>query len=354
MPDARLRTAYVELVYGCNMGCQYCYVGWSRNHVDRVLPGIDLTRKILESLKNEGVEEIVLLGGEPTLHPHFVEICHLVDQLEFLDRGVVSNGSAFSPEITRAIKENRFWVDITFRGANAQTFDVTANHPGAFKKALDSAIDLSKAGVSLGIEFDCTPINYTQLFELAQFLLANNVRPKQIQLHRILPAGDAATHPADWLLSIEQWEAVLDQALRIKKTLGIQIVLEDGFPFCLVDQKYWELMTPCACGYSLITINPVGEARYCSCHEDSLGNILKKPLGQIWEETLRAYRQPTRYPLACTQCTLLEVCRGGCSASGWEKKEGRDIFEDKFRPIKSTEGNLTLPARIVGQKVVSG
>jgi radical SAM protein with 4Fe4S-binding SPASM domain len=340
-------------MYGCNMGCQYCYVGWSRNHVDRVLPDLDITRRILKNLKDEGVEEIVLLGGEPTLHPHFVEICRSVDQLEFLDRGVVSNGSAFSPEMIAAIKENRFWVDITFRGVNAQTFDTTARHPGAFKKAVEAAVELSRAGVSLGVEFDCTPHNYTQLFDLAQYLQEKGVYPKQIQLHRVLPAGDAAPHPEEWLLSPEQWRIVLDQALQIKSSLGTHVVLEDGFPFCLVDQKHWELMIPCACGYSLITIDPIGEARYCSCHGGSLGNILQKPLRQIWQESLKNYRQPSRYPKACMECALLEVCRGGCSASGWGENAGRDIFEDQLRPIKLAEGNPISPARIVGQQVVS-
>ncbi len=350
---ARLRSAFVEIMYGCNMGCKYCYVGWNSNHLQQLQPDLSTTCRILDELKEAEVEEIILLGGEPLLHPKFPEICSYAAKLGFLHRGVVSNGSHFSDELITVIKSNGFWVDITFRGAAAETFDTLARFSGAFNKAVEAVERLARFGISVGIEFDCTPQNYRELFGLAVQLKDRGVHPKQIQLHRILPAGDAAVNPATWTLSRDQWTQVLSQASEIRSQLGITVVFEDGFPYCLVDQKYWELLLPCACGYSLITIDPIGEARYCSCHGSSLGNILQTPLNEIWQERLSTYRSIDRYPEPCRQCDLLEICRGGCSASGWADHAGREMFEEELRPIKLQGEPLRTANRIIAQEVVS-
>jgi radical SAM protein with 4Fe4S-binding SPASM domain len=339
-------------MYGCNLACKYCYVGASRNHNNPVLPDLTVTRRILENLRAEGVCEVVLLGGEPTLHPRFADICGYLAELQFPHRGVVTNGTLVSAEVLKAIVQNDLWVDVTFRGADSAMFDAVASRTGAFGRAVDGIVQLARSNVNVGVEFDCTPQNHSQLFALIERLEHLGVSLKQVQLHRVLPAGDASFSPGDWILSVSQWETVFEQALHARRQFGVRVVLEDGFPFCLVNQKYWELILPCACGYSLITISPVGEARYCSCHDSSLGNILERPLRGIWEEGLRDYREPLRQHEACAECDLVDVCRGGCSASGWGEHAGRDIFESQFRPIKLGSKQSVSPSRIVAQQIV--
>ncbi len=58
---------------GCNFGCSYC--GCKNKYALDFLP----IEAITETLKKLGKEWVlIMLGGEPLLHPNFVEICKIV------------------------------------------------------------------------------------------------------------------------------------------------------------------------------------------------------------------------------------------------------------------------------------
>lgn len=347
------RTAFVEILYGCSLSCSYCYVGRSLNHEKPIVPPLETTLKILSTIKNQGVKEIVLLGGEPLMHPNLCAICTRIAELEFAHRGIVTSGIRITKKASELLKMTGFWVDITFRGRDTQTFDAIARQQGARDAAVRAVQALADAGVPIGIEFDCVPDNFDGLYGTIEQLVLSGFKLKQVQLHRILPRGDAEGQMDKFSLSLEQWGKVFDQAGRIRADLGIPVVFEDGFPFCLVDPKFWDMITPCACGFTLLTIGPTGDARYCSCHNEILGNVLSDSMTDIWGGKLEAYRLPDRHPRACLACDLLDVCRGGCSASsGKELNKGVDVFHERFTPIKLGVKPAPQPIWICGQAVL--
>jgi MoaA/NifB/PqqE/SkfB family radical SAM enzyme len=48
-------TVYLEILYGCNLYCSYCYVGRELNHEKPNVPPLDTTKSILMVLKKAGV-----------------------------------------------------------------------------------------------------------------------------------------------------------------------------------------------------------------------------------------------------------------------------------------------------------
>ncbi len=331
----RPRTVYLELLYGCNLHCSYCYIGSERNHRKPLVPPLDTTLRILEVLSVENIQEIVLLGGEPMQSPYLYDLCRAVKKLNFPFRGIVTNGTVLTREKAMLLRETGFWVDISFRGPSAHIFDEITGKSKSFDKAFNACLLLSELEIPLGIEYDCVPQNYDKLYDTIRTLVDAGVRIKQVQLHRILPEGDAQTRMADLFLQLDQWGKVFEQAARIKEEVGISVVFEDGFPFCLIDRTYWDLITPCACGFSLLTIGPRGDVRPCPCQSEVIGNILNDSLEAIWERNLLQYRQVDRHSTECLNCDLLEICRAGCSASGRNSSaKSHDVFQEHFRSIK--------------------
>lgn len=351
------RTIFLELLYGCNLYCSYCYIGQQRNHTKPFVPAFEVTLDILKKLKAEKVDEVVLLGGEPTLHPRFLDICAAIAELDFPYRGVVTNGTVMTQKKASLLQRLGFWVDISFRGPDAETFDAIAGKQGTFWKAFNAALLLSQAGMPVGIEFDCVPQNYDRLYTTVEMLIRDGVRIKQLQLHRIMPEGDAQEKTEEFALSLEQWHTVFEQAARIRDTFDISVVFEDGFPLCLVEPEHREMITPCPCGFTLLTVAPNGDVRYCPCHSETLGNIRHEPLASIWQNSLAQYRDTARHPEVCLSCDLFEICRGGCSASGGAKMDdGMDVFQQAFRPIILEPEQKEAPKErkmIIGQQVCS-
>lgn len=351
------RTIFLELLYGCNLYCTYCYIGQNRNHTKPFVPAFDITLDILQKMKQEKVDEVVLLGGEPTLHPRFMDICSAIAELGFRYRGIVTNGTVMTQEKASLLQRLGFWVDISFRGPDADTFDTITGKRGSFWKTFNAALMLSQSGVSVGIEFDCTLQNYDKLYATIEMLVRDGVRIQQLQLHRIMPEGDAQHHMENFSLSLNQWQVVFEQAARIRNEFGFSVVFEDGFPLCLVQPEYRDMITPCPCGFTLLTIAPNGDIRYCPCHSETLGNIRRDSLTEIWKNSLTRFRNTDRHPAVCLTCDLFEVCRGGCSASGGQEMDkGIDVFQQDFRPIKieAQESESIQELKfIIGQRVCS-
>lgn len=58
----------------CNLRCPYCFaIEWMHGKSSSITMPLSMSEKILDFLRSIGMEEFRMVGGEPTLHPDFVE-----------------------------------------------------------------------------------------------------------------------------------------------------------------------------------------------------------------------------------------------------------------------------------------
>lgn len=336
-PPSGIQTAYVEIIYGCNYACDYCYIGQEKNHANPQVPSSEEIRKTLEELKDMGVKEVIFLGGEPLIHPEIEQLCKIVEDVGFDSKGVVSNGSIMSDELASTLSKTGFWVNITIRGDTNHLFDSIADAEDTFDSAIEALRILDSHNVPIGVEYDCTPRNYDRLYQAISKIEQENLTPRIVQLHRIIPSGDAANFPEEYRLSLSQWEEVFSQATTIRSELDIPVVFEDGFPLCLIDSQYWDMIIPCGCGHNQITVSPGGAVRECPCKNESIGNIPPADSSGSKCDILENGRDGPPIPQPCQECDLQAECRSGCSASGQNGE--MDRFANRFEPIKGTDAD---------------
>ena len=91
LDGGRLTSVDVYITSQCNRRCTYCFLTAdflaSRTHMN-----IDLYDRILGWSQNQGVGEITLLGGEPSLHPGFAKMV-IMARDKGMDVRVVTNGT---------------------------------------------------------------------------------------------------------------------------------------------------------------------------------------------------------------------------------------------------------------------
>jgi MoaA/NifB/PqqE/SkfB family radical SAM enzyme len=117
-----LRPVYAiyELTWACNLDCTYCDdgAGHSYPHVARQVRPLPLddAKRMLERVRRE-VPAIYVTGGEPTVHPHFLELMAAIDQLGFAPVIANTNGLKLAsllgrdPELFRKIDILVFSLD---------------------------------------------------------------------------------------------------------------------------------------------------------------------------------------------------------------------------------------------------
>ncbi len=87
--------AIYELTWACNLDCTYCDdgAGHSYPHIAREVRPLPLddARRMLARVRRD-VPAIYVTGGEPTVHPHFLELMAAIDRLGFAPVIVNTNG----------------------------------------------------------------------------------------------------------------------------------------------------------------------------------------------------------------------------------------------------------------------
>lgn len=67
------------LTTGCNKGCSFCFASQNRQEYGINTMDIDTFNILLDKIEQEEKPHIKLLGGEPTIHPNFIEF---LDEIE--------------------------------------------------------------------------------------------------------------------------------------------------------------------------------------------------------------------------------------------------------------------------------
>jgi len=347
-------TAYAEILYGCNLRCNYCYIGEVANHSSRQIPNWQAWADAFKTAFKLGVNEMIFLGGEPLMHPQLEDLLRETQQAGFTSCGIVTNGTSITKAKARLLAQYGFWVDVTLRAADEETWNNITGGSSSWHRLEVGLELLSNHKIPLATEFDCIPENYQQLYGVASWLAERQVQVRHIQLHRILPMGDAQARYPENTLTGQQWNRVFEQASMVEEDFRIRVFMEDGLPFCLIDPSHWHRMLPCACGHNLITVGPDFSLRRCACDPAAIAHLFDPP------DKIRGALQVAtsgELPSTCKQCPASAICQGGCSASTvGSNGHHPDHYSASFTPIDPTtwreHGLVLTPRRLTGQLAV--
>lgn len=97
--------ANIAITSLCNLNCQYCFTQEAYKGDEKNIGhmSVDDFKLSLGILKRSKIQQVSVLGGEPTLHPRFTEFINLILQSE-LEAKVFTNG-IMSEEIRRFLAE---------------------------------------------------------------------------------------------------------------------------------------------------------------------------------------------------------------------------------------------------------
>jgi SynChlorMet cassette radical SAM/SPASM protein ScmF len=145
-----LNAFYLYLTTGCNLACRHCWI--TPTFVKgEPSPGdcldLDLLKLAVAEAKPLGLSQAKLTGGEPTLHPRFVEIVDFLSA-EGLQLNMETNGTLIDAALAKHLKNETKvgFISVSIDGARAETHDAFRNVPGSFDAALRGLGHLVDAG----------------------------------------------------------------------------------------------------------------------------------------------------------------------------------------------------------------
>lgn len=150
--EPQLRNIHIEITSICNERCVHCYIPheYKNNYMD-----FSLFKRIVRESKNMNVLNFTLTGGEPMLHPQFIEIIKLCKRENF-SLNILSNLTVINEHIIHELKSN------PLINVQASLYSVTPEIHDAITK-MKGSCNLTKTAIKKSVKNNinlqiCCPI----------------------------------------------------------------------------------------------------------------------------------------------------------------------------------------------------
>lgn len=291
------------LVTGCcNIRCYHCYAA---NDYNKVGVSTEAAKKIIDEIANAGVFFLQLDGGEVGYRRDLSDIIN-----HATDRGLIidffTNGTLF---------DDKFFANTNFDNVSTVVFSIHShigmihdnltNSKGSFEKAIKNIERFKNIVRKIVIKMTITKKNISSLpglYDLSTQLGVDFAYGIDLVQQSVSPS-DSLELDEDCI----RW-------------------MKENFIDMQKKETHIDRRSICVGGRSSCCIDQDGNLFPCRLIDINLGNVLQKPLVELWNSDLAINVANTIYcqPAECTQCGELSLfcnyCPGRAYMKGFEKE----------------------------------
>lgn len=311
-----LSAVYFTLTRECNLACPYCYQGLRKRA--RKIMSTEAAAEILDKIAAVNDEaHVIVTGGEPMMHPRFLEIMELIAGHGF-SWSLLTHGGYIDDEIAvrLAIMPGLERVQVSLDGMTEEVHAISRG-PRSYAKTVVGIKALAKAGAPLLLAPTIHDGNAHQILDIAHFAFS---------LGGSISANDLQQLPQD-----ENTSLVLspETRMRVKAELSDFLtrvmqadeqihdrVLSLNTRSCSADPINSHFI--CGVAYSLVDIDWNGDIYPCHLLKGenlALGNIFLNSFDEIFlEGHVRGWRTKSYEIDNCSSCSFMSTCGSGCRA----------------------------------------
>lgn len=243
-PEYQLHAVNIEITYGCNLRCLYCYNSSGEPLSDELTASEWI--KALKLLKKHGVSVISFIGGEPLVKNGIWKI--LSYAVENFKVNIISNGWLLADILTNREHINilkKIWMaDISLDSMNPSIHDALRGY-GSHVRALRSIILLK----SLNIPVEISTVHHILNYDEREIVEFSNKLGVPISYSGFECRGRARTYNLDFLIP-EPYRIVREghkeKGLVMCPALYGELTLQPNgyFKPCLQPSEFFENIAP--------------------------------------------------------------------------------------------------------------
>jgi pyruvate-formate lyase-activating enzyme len=177
---------WVRLTRRCNNRCLFCH---DADRQDGTNVDAQTLFAEIRAGRERGATRLLLSGGEPTIHPAFIEFVEYGKRAGYGWVQVVTNGRMFAYDgfVQRAAAAGLSEVTVSMHGHTAELHDRLVGVQGAFDQALRGLQNLLRRGLVVSVDIVVSGPNVRQLEDILRFFIGMGVR--EFDLLHLVPFG---------------------------------------------------------------------------------------------------------------------------------------------------------------------
>lgn len=300
-----LKSVYLEINNYCNSYCSYCYNSCRNNKY------IDLNdfNKLINRLKNIGIQTIILSGGEPTIHPKFINLLKILISKN-MNFGMSTNGIAINDEILKIFSENNAFIQVSLDTTDKNVYKEIRG-VDKLNIVINNISKIINYNINLDVGIVLTNQSLNTLEKTIKDLYIMGVQT--IHAEEIKDVGFAKKNFLN--LYIDDYYEVLKKLYELEKELypNISIGMIEDILYRIINKKLTHTCCNCMEG-NMIQIDLKGEMYHCKNQgtQSYMGNIYS----ENWKDSINKAKdfKINFEKTKCHTCKYGYICRGGCRA----------------------------------------
>jgi len=310
---------HFEVTSRCNEKCIHCY---QPRHNPRHIE-MALVKDIIAQLHDMGTVSMTFSGGEPFLHPEFLDILQLARKNDFMIN-ILSNGTLIDAEAIRVMKETNInMIQISVYSMDAKTHDSITRFSGSLEKTIKNVRLLIANDIPVQISCPIMMKNWDSYRDVARWCYSRNVR---VMSDFVLMAKSN--------FDISNLENRLDLS-KTKKVIQDIIEIDGEYQLLLntepktKDLDHYANQPVCGVAIDNVCFTADGSMYPCSGFQGYLlGNVKEHTIREIWENSekvlfLRSILNKS-FP-KCLSCEARDYCIM-CLVRNYNESNG-DMFK---------------------------
>ncbi len=216
------RNVFFHILTGCNLKCSHCYIN-PKQHGSKMLE-LDTILSWLQCFaRSEQATNLILLGGEPTLHPELAEIIRRAKDMNY-HVTVDSNGFLFHDLLNRVSPSELDFLSFSLDGPDAGVNDPIRGE-GVFDICTQNIRKAVDSGFKTSLIYTVSGLNIEHLHQMPE--LVSHLGVDRFFIQVIGLRGKSATGSPSpetpWQVDPAQWLAVVPEVAARAAALGISV-----------------------------------------------------------------------------------------------------------------------------------
>ncbi len=316
----------ISITGACNLTCRHCWVEAESASASLHVSKETLLRLVSE-YKEIGGEGVRFTGGEPLLHPAWLDLLRFAKGVGFKNVAMQTNAILFKKEDMASLQDMDYpglTLQVSLDGATASTHDLVRGE-GAFQGVMQGLRRLADGGLSRNISIFFTEMQHNldeipALLELADSLGIGSVSTGALVLYGRAEKESMVAPPApdQYFQLLHRYETdagFRDLYERIGTTAAIEWLKGDA------------PRTECCTFVENPYLTSEGGLYPCVlCHTEgySVDRVFGKSLraafaegAPLWSALLKTSHSRAESIPECRECPGESTCAGGCMGRAW-------------------------------------
>ena len=309
----------LHITDSCDQRCEHCYI-FSEGHdklvempFDKVICVIEQCREMCREL--DRLPYFFITGGDPILHSRFWDILEYLHENN-IGFSILGNPFHLTDEVCKRLHDLGCETYQLSIDGMRETHDMIRK-PGSFDTTIEKIGVLKRNGVEASIMTTVSGTNKDELLDIIDTVVEH--RADSFNFARYCPTSqEKSTHltPVEYRELLEKvWSKFEEQkdkgtTFGLKDHLWKLFLYEKGLFKLPEEIDEAEIYDGCHCTQSHITILPTGRVMACRRFENTVGNVFKENLIDIFKgKKIDEFRHLEKFE-KCSKCELLRFCRG--------------------------------------------